>query len=47
MFLMVGSNWQYTVIGSENGLSSNKRQAIFWTNDGMVYERIYTSLRLN
>ena len=26
------SNWQYSSIGSDNGLASNTRQAIIWTN---------------
>ena len=27
------SNWQYSSIGSGNGLVPNRRQAITWTND--------------
>ena len=34
-------NWQYVIIGSDNGLASNKQQAIVWTNDGLVYWRTY------
>ena len=33
-------NWQCVVIGSDNGLAPNRRQAIIWTNDGLVYWRI-------
>ena len=32
MFLRV--NWQYSSIGSDNGLAPTRRHAIFWTNDG-------------
>ena len=28
------------IIGSDNGLAPNRRQAIIWTNDGLVYWRI-------
>ena len=35
------------IIGSDNGLASNRRQAIIWTNNGLVYWRIYASLGLN
>ena len=41
------SNWQYDIIGSDNGLMSNRRQTIIWSNDGMFYGRIYASLGLN
>ena len=34
-------------IGSDNGLALKKRQAIIWTNDGLVYGHIYASLRLD
>ena len=27
------SNWQYSIIGSDNGLAPARRQAIIWTND--------------
>ena len=27
-------NQQYSIIGSDNGLSSGRRQAIIWTNVG-------------
>ena len=27
----------FSIIGSDNGLSPVQRQAIIWTNDGMVY----------
>ena len=29
-----GSIWQYSSIGSGNGLAPTRRQAIIWTNDG-------------
>ena len=28
------TNWQYSTIGSNNGLAPKRRQATFWTNDG-------------
>ena len=34
-------------IGSDNGLAPTRRQAIIWTNYGIVCWRIYTSLGLN
>ena len=42
-----GSNKQYGSIGSDNGLVLNWRQAIIWTNDGLVYWCIHASLSLN
>ena len=33
--------------GSDNCLAPSRRQAIIWTNDGIVYWRIFTSLGLN
>ena len=42
-----GSNLQYVIIGSDNGLAPNRRQAIIWTNDGLVYWRIYASVGLD
>ena len=39
-------NWQYTSIGSDDGLAPIKRQNILWTNDGLVYCRIYVSFGL-
>ena len=41
------SNWQKAIIGSDNGLAPNRRQAIIWTNGGLVYGRIYASHGLN
>ena len=32
------------IIASDNGLSSNRQQAIIWTNDGLIYCCIYASL---
>ena len=43
----VWSSQQYFSIDSDNGLVSIKQQAIIWTNDGIVYWRIYASLDLN
>ena len=43
----LGSNWQYVIIGSDNGLAPNRRQAIIWTNEGPVYWRMYASLDHN
>ena len=41
------SIWQYIIIGSDNGLAPNKRQAIIWTNYGLVSWRKYASRGLN
>ena len=30
--------WSYTDIGSDNGLSPGRRQAIIWTNDGLLLD---------
>ena len=38
-----GYRW-YVIIGSDNGLSLNKRQAIIWTNDDPVQQSIYVAL---
>ena len=40
-------NWQYVIIGSDNGLVQSRRQAFIWTNNGLAYSRIYASLDLN
>ena len=37
---------KYASIGSDNGLEPTRRQAIIWTNDGLVYWRKYASLGL-
>ena len=29
-----GSNWHYSIIGSDNGLAPTRRQAMIWANDG-------------
>ena len=34
------SNWQYVSIGSDNGLASNRCQAIIWSNVCMLYWHI-------
>ena len=39
--------WQYSGIGSDNGLAPNRRQATIWTNDVLGYWRIYALLGLN
>ena len=33
--LFLWSNWQYSSIGSDNGLAPIRRQAIIWTNDDL------------
>ena len=43
----LGSERQYVSIGSENSLALNRRQAIIWTNDGLVHWSIDASLGLN
>ena len=35
------SDWQNVIIGSDNDLAPNMRQAIIWTNDGPVYWRVF------
>ena len=35
------------IIDWDNGLSSNRRQDIIWTNDGVVYWRLYVSFGVN
>ena len=42
-----GFNYQYANIGSDNGLSPSRWQAIIWTNDSLVYWCIYVSLSFN
>ena len=34
-----GSSYQYVSIGSDNGLATNRRQAIIWTNAEPVRRR--------
>ena len=43
----LGSNWQYVIIGSDNGLVPDRQQTIIWTNNGLDYWRIYASFGLN
>ena len=43
----LASNWQYGNIRSYNGLAPNMRQAIIWSNVGMLYWRIYAPLAFN
>ena len=43
----IGSNKQYYSIGSCNGLVPTRGQAIIWSNDGIVYWRVYALLGLN
>ena len=38
-----GPSWQKPSTDSDNGLVMNKRQAIIWTNDSLVWWRIYAS----
>ena len=35
------SHQEHASIGSDNGLAPNRRQAITWTNGGIVFWRIY------
>ena len=42
-----GSHWQYSSIGSDNGLAPNKRKAIMWTKDVLGCRRIYSSFGLD
>ena len=46
-FIPKGSNWKYNSVSSDNGVAPTRRQAIIWTNDALVYWRIYLSLSLN
>ena len=39
-----GPNWQWSSIGSSNGLVPNRWQAITWTNGYPVHWRIYVAL---
>ena len=41
------SYWQYSSIGSNNGLVPNRRWAIIWANDSLACWCIYMSLGLN
>ena len=42
-----GFSWKQISFGSGNGLLSNIWQAIIWTNNCLVYRRLYASLGLN
>ena len=42
LFLKV--KWQYVGVSSGNGLASNRRSAIIWTNDDHVHCRMYAAL---
>ena len=44
MFCSLGCNWQYTTIGSDNGLMPNRWQTIILSNDGLIYWHIYVPL---
>ena len=41
------SNWHYSRIGSDNGLSPTRQQASIRTNNNLIHWRIYASLGLN
>ena len=43
----IGSDWQYVIIGSDNDMETNRRQAIVWTNDDLVFWRMYASRGFN
>ena len=38
---------KYSSISSDNGLTPSRRKAIIWTNDELVYWRIYAPLVLS
>ena len=40
-------NWQWVYIHSGNGLVLNRRQAIIWTTNGLVYWRMNESQLVN
>ena len=40
-----GSNWQLPSTGSDNGLASNRRQAIIWTSADPIDWLVYVALR--
>ena len=42
-----GSNWQFSSIGSDNGLAPNRRQAVIWTNVVQGCRRIDVVLSLS
>ena len=42
-----GSNWQNASIGPDNGLATNRRLAIIWTNGNLCCWRLYASLGVN
>ena len=46
-YFILGSNWQYGSIDSDNGLAPKRQQATIWSNVDMLYWRIYASLGLN
>ena len=35
------SNWQIGFLGPDHDLVSNRRRAVIWTNDGLIYLRIH------
>ena len=39
----LGFNWQQASIGVDNGLATNRRQAIIWTNADRIHWGIYVS----
>ena len=47
MFVPKGPINNFSSFDSDNGLAPNRRQAIIWTNDDIVFWRIYASLGLN
>ena len=40
----LGYDWREGTKGLDNGLASNKRQAIVWTNDDPLHRCIYAAL---
>ena len=43
-FVPNGPIYEQTIIGLDDGLASNMRQAIIWTNADPIHWRIYTAL---
>ena len=39
-----GSNWQWPIVGLDNGSAPNRRQAIIWTNADPIHWRTYAEL---
>ena len=44
--MFMESKYQYDSIGSDDGLATNRQQAIIWTNTGLVCWRIEAEWRI-